>query len=185
MNGSLLLWMTLAILLFWWVGLYNRLMRMRARAFSAFGSIEKHLREYVELAREQTLSFGLESGNQPQVQQCEPIPGWALLLAELAVLDQVLKDARAKPLAVEPMADLQQAISALQRVWDGFSALPRDLAGPALPGDMQAQWDAIAHRVETSRNGYNQILLKYNEAVAQFPARLIVGLMGVKPGGLI
>jgi LemA protein len=185
MSGSLLLWLTLAMLVFWAVGLYNRLMRMRARAFSAFGSVEKHLREYVELTRELTMNAQRESGYQTLVQRQESIPHLALLLAELELLELALRDARLKPLAIEPIAGVQQAIDALKQVWQGLLTLPGDLAGPALPEDMQARWNAISHRVETSRNGYNQILLNYNEALAQFPASLIVGFMGVKPSGLL
>jgi LemA protein len=54
-----------------------------------------------------------------------------------------------------------------------------------VPADMQARWDAITLRVESARSGFNQILTKYNEALDQFPARLLVGLMGFKPGGLL
>ena len=172
MSGSLLLWLTLAMLVFWAVGLYNRLMRMRARAFGAMGSVEKHLREYIELTLELTVNAQGESVSQGN-----------LLPAELEILDRALKDARQKPLAIEPMARLQQAVTALQRGWEGLLALPVDLAGPAIPEHMQARWSAIAHQVETSRNDYNQILHEYNESVTQFPARLIVGLLGVKPGG--
>jgi LemA protein len=183
MSGSLLLWLTLAMLVFWAVGLYNRLMRMRARAFGAFGSVEKHLREYIELTRELTVNAQGESAYQSVVQSQDAVPQGNMLPTELEILDRALKDARQKPLAIEPMARLQQAMTALQRVWEGLLTLPGDLAGPTIPEDMQARWSVIAHRVETSRNEYNQILSQYNESTAQFPARLIVGLMGVKPGG--
>ena len=183
MSGSLLLWLTLAMLVFWAVGLYNRLMRMRARAFGALGAVEKHLRECIELTRELTMNAQGESGYQTEVQSQESVPQGNLLLAELEILDRALKDARQKPLAIEPMARLQQAMTALQRVWEGLLTLPGDLAGPAVPEDMQARWSDIALRLETSRNEYNQILRQYNESIAQFPARVIVGLMGVKPGG--
>ena len=36
----------LALAIFWCVGLYNRLMRIRARGFDALGSVEKHLKAY-------------------------------------------------------------------------------------------------------------------------------------------
>eukprot|EP01041_Mallomonas_annulata_P028396 gene28396-50243_t len=42
MDMSLLLWLALAILLFWGVGLYNRLMRLRARGHEVLGVVEKH-----------------------------------------------------------------------------------------------------------------------------------------------
>lgn len=185
MGSSLLLWTTLAVLLFWGVGLYNRLMRMQARAFGALGSVEKHLREYVELTRAHSMTAESESGYLTLVVWHESVPHWTLLLAELEALDLALKDVRQKPQAIEPLARLRDSINSLQRVWEGLLTLPGDLAGPALPDELHAGWAAVTQRVETSRNGYNQIVQQYNESLAQFPARLIVGLMGIKPGGLL
>jgi LemA protein len=185
MNGSLLLWTVLSILLFWGVGLYNRLMRMRARGFSAFGSVEKHLREYADLAQGQMHRF---QGGQDGLSFEAPgeVPAeWNSVLCALEALDAALKAARATPLALEPLAGLTQAMAAVRQVWASLQAVPADLAGPVLPHDVQIQWDVIAQRVETSRNGYNQIVFKYNEALAQFPARLVIGLMGFKPGGIL
>ena len=49
MNGSLWLWCTLAVTLFWCVGVYNRLMRMQASGVAALRSVEKHLQRCVRL----------------------------------------------------------------------------------------------------------------------------------------
>jgi LemA protein len=185
MSDSLLLWTLLALLLFWGVGLYNRLMRMRARGFSAFGSVEKHLREYVDLVTGQMHKFQNRLDDVTYVRSGKLQPEWEAVLSALAVLDHALKGARATPLAIEPMAGLTQATAALRQVWDSLQAVPADLAGPVLPHDMHVDWDAVTHRVENSRNGYNQILIQYNEALAQFPARWIVGLMGFRPGGML
>jgi LemA protein len=184
MNGSLLLWMTLALTLFWGVGVYNRLMRMRARGLGAFGSVEKHLRQYAELVHELISEPGATQTHHPQL-TAEKSPGdWGeQLLAVLQTLDQALKDARAMPLAIEPLARLGEVVDALQGTWRNLHDLPADLAGPVLPDAMKARWEAITRRVETARGGFNQILTKYNEALEQFPARLVVGLMGFKPGG--
>jgi LemA protein len=185
MSGSLLLWTTLALLLFWGVGLYNRLMRMRARGFSAFGSIEKHLREYEELARVQAQRFQVGLHDVPLAQPDECAADWMGLLSALQVVDHALKDARANPLGLEQLVVLAKAMLSLREAWEALRAAPADLAGPVVPNDMRLQWDTITRRVEASRNGYNQILLKYNEALGQFPARLIAGLMGFQPGGML
>ena len=184
MSNSLMWWMMLALLLFWGVGLYNRLMRMRARGLSALGSVEKHLREYPLLTGDQSQKFHRVGSDVPFA-QVDSTADWESVTIAVQALDHALKVARAEPLAIEPLTKLRQAINALQQVWDGLQALPSDLAGPAVPNDMRMQWEFVAKRVETSRIGYNQIMLKYNEALAQFPACWIVGLMGFKPGGLL
>lgn len=175
MSGSLILWMTLALFIFWGVGLYNRLMRMRARGLGALGSVEKHVRQYAELVHEHGLDSLLD----------EPPGRWAQLQADLQALDQALKDARAVPLVAEPLVRLGATLDAVQDTWRHLHETPADLAGPVVPAAMQTRWDAITHRVESARSGFNQILTKYNEALDQYPARLVVGLMGFKPGGLL
>lgn len=185
MSVSLLLWMTLALSLFWGVGVYNRLMRMRARGVGALGSVEKHMRQFGELVREHVSEFGAgaASGLVPPAEQATE--GWEQLLAAWQTLDQTLKEAKATPLASEPLARLGQAFEVLQRAWLFLRAVPVDLAGPVVPEAMQREWAAVTVRAEAARNGLNQILTKYNEALEQFPARLIVGAMGLKPAGLL
>lgn len=175
MSDSLILWMTLALTIFWGVGLYNRLMRMRARGVGALGSVEKHVRHYAELVHAHGLDVdvGGASGR------------WAQLQADLQALDQALRDSKVVTLAAEPLVRLGAALDAVQASWRHLHESPADLAGPVVPADMQTHWEAITHRVESARSGFNQILTKYNEALDQFPARLVVGLMGFKPGGLL
>lgn len=185
MSGSLILWTVLALTLCWSVGVHNRLMRMRARGLSAFGSVEKHMRQYAELVREHVL--------EPDAR---PHPGTGhagrespgdldRLLRVLQALDHALKDARANPLAIEPLGHLASAFEAAQDAWRHLQNVPVDLAGPVVPDVVRGRWDAITQRVETARGGFNQILTKYNEALGQFPARLVVGLMGFRPGGML
>ena len=185
MSGSLILWMTLALFLFWGVGLYNRLMRMRARGLSALGSVEKHVRQYAELVQEHRLDSETAPAAVAVPTADLPTGRWAQLQADLRVLDQALKDAKAIPLAADPLTRLGAALDAVQNTWRHLHETPADLAGPVIPADMQTRWDAITLRVESARSGFNQILTKYNEALDQFPAHLLVGLMGFKPGGLL
>lgn len=185
MSDSLLLWMALALTLFWCVGVYNRLMRMRARGLSALGSVEKHMRQYADLLHEHVSESGARQAGSPALTAEKSPADWGQLLVMLQTLDQVLKDARATPLAIEPLLNLTRTFDALQDVWRHLHEAPADLAGSVVPDAMQVRWDAITHRVEMSRGGFNQILTKYNEALEQFPARLVVGLMGFKPGGLL
>jgi LemA protein len=63
--------------------------------------------------------------------------------------------------------------------------LPVDLAGPVVPMHVKRQWDVLTLRVDTARGGCNQILMKYNEALTQFPAKLVAGAMGFRPAGIL
>ncbi|MBK6322178.1 LemA family protein [Candidatus Aalborgicola defluviihabitans] len=176
MNSSLILWMSLALLTFWCVGLYNRLMRMRARGLSALGSVDKHVRQYAEVVYE----HGLDGDSADR-----SLGPWNQLLTDLQGLDHALKAAKSAPLAAEGLTRLRQAIDTLQSAWRQLHEMPADLAGAVVPAVMQVRWEAITQRVESARSGFNQIAAKYNESLEQFPARLVVAIMGFKPSGML
>ena len=52
MPSSIVLWSVAAVLLFWAMGAYNRLMRLRAEANAAFAALEGELAKQVALVRE-------------------------------------------------------------------------------------------------------------------------------------
>lgn len=185
MGDSLLLWMPLALAVFWSVGVYNRLMRTRARGFDAFGSVEKHLRQYAELVREQGPALDNDRTATPRDAADEPTVMWKALVAATDHLELALKESRAVPLQAEPLTRVVTAMVALQHTWGVLRDTPADLAGSIVPDVMPKRWELISLSVETSRNGFNQIMKSYNAALGQFPASLIAGVMGFKPGGTL
>ncbi len=185
MDASLLLWMLLAVSVFWGVGLYNRLMRMRARGLGALGSVEKHMRAYAVLVREQVTLRGHGAAHSHGSSSKNVRDEWDGLLSSLQAFEQALNDDGVAKLTNEPLARLVTAFDGVQLAWRHLATVPPDLAGPVVPAELHAQWEAVAQRVETARGGFNQILTQYNAALDQFPARLVVGWMGFKPGGML
>ncbi len=185
MSGSLLIWAVLAITTFWSVGVYNRLMRMRARGLSALGSVEKHMKQYAELVQGLFATLGLP-GATVGLDPAAHLPAdWGRLLDCLTALQSALKEVHGAPLAKRPLMHLGVAFDALQQTWGCLSALPADLAGPLVPDAMVTQWEKTTAKVHTARGGLNQIMTKYNEAIEQFPARLVAGVMRFEPVGLL
>jgi LemA protein len=176
MSNSLIWWLLMALIVFWCVGLHNRLMRMRSRALGALGSVDKHAQHFSDLVRE----LGLGAGAMQQ-----SLGPWAALLADLQELDLALKQAKATPADAQCLRQLGQTLDRLQATWHMLRAVPADLAGPVVPTAMEARWEVIAQRVGSAREGFNQIARKFNEALTQFPARLVVGIMGFRPSGLL
>ncbi len=172
MTGSLLWWALLAVILFWWVGVYNRLMRIRARGLDALGSVEKHLKVYGVIVHNLLAS------------QSDPLPPpWRLLADAIGNLDAACKRARTTPLASEPVAALTASWDNLQQAWQALQSLPPDLAGAQIPEAVQSEWNETTQKAQIARGGYNQIAAKYNEAMAQFPARLVATAMGFQRVG--
>jgi len=173
MRASVLLGLLVATTVFWCVGLYNRLMRLRARALDALGSVEKNLRSYITLI---DVQFPDEEGSYIPLE-------WASLVSCVKALDAQCQAARAAPLRELPLLALAQTVDAIDAAWQELRAQPADLAGPTMPEAMQKLWDEAAHKVRTARGGFNQIVARYNEALEQFPASLAVGMMGFAPAG--
>jgi hypothetical protein len=54
-----------------------------------------------------------------------------------------------------------------------------------VPASQVTEWKSLANNVQIARGGYNQIVTKYNAAIAQFPARLVAGIMQFKQAALL
>lgn len=173
MSASVLIWLLAAACLFWFVGLYNRLMRMRARGLDALGSMEKHLKSYTSLIQAQ---FPDEEGSYIPLE-------WAGLVSSVKLLETHVRAARAAPLQPGPLKTLGQTVDVIEIEWTQLREQPADLAGPTMPEAMQKLWDEAALKVRTARGGFNQIVDRYNEALHQFPANLVVTMMGFKEAG--
>jgi LemA protein len=183
MNASLLLWLLLAVAVFWAVGVYNRLMRLRARGWDALGSADKCMTQLLDLACKRFGVIDVAAARAASQQEDSIAPEWVALVECLVVLDEALRRARAQPLKPDTMLALATAADGLQRQWQRLNDGPADLAGAAVPEDMRESWDAIADKCKSSRNGLNQILVNYDAAISQFPTRLLAGFMGFESTG--
>lgn len=183
MSASLLLWLLCAITVFWAVGVYNRLMRLRARGWDALGSVDKYMTQLLELACRRFGVADVVAARAASRQEESIPPEWAALVDRLVVLDEALRKVRAQPLQPDAMLALASAADGLQLEWQRLNDGPLDLAGAAVPEDMRETWNAIAEKCRSARNGLNQILINYDAAIVQFPARLLAGFMGFESAG--
>jgi LemA protein len=173
MSETVLIGLLAATTVFWCVGLYNRLMRLRARALDALASLETNLHSYTSLIQVQ---FPDEEGSYIPLE-------WAGLVRSVKALEGQFRLARGAPLQAQPLLALAQTIDAIEVEWSLLRDRPADLAGPSMPEAMQKLWDEAALKVRIARSGFNQIVESYNEALHQFPASLAVASMGFRVAG--
>lgn len=185
MSAYFLMWVVLAVSIFWGVGLFNRLMRMRALGLNALRSVEKHASQYGELVSAHVSFPVMSTFGDLDVHADLFQSDWERLMMAVSLLNQALKGVRGIPLATEPISRLAESLNGLQFAWRNLRDTPGDLAGSAVPDAMLRQWDEVTLRVEAARSGFNRILMRYNEAIVQFPARLVVSAMGFRPAGLL
>ncbi|MDO8699839.1 MAG: LemA family protein [Rhodoferax sp.] len=182
MSDSVMVWFAIAVLLFWSMGAYNRLMRLRSQGIVAFAALEGLLNQYVLLVKTNFPDAGV-ADSLPDASQGQDASAaaWAGLAAAAEQFNASLKVAHVQPLNGAPMAALRTALQTLCLSWSRLRDLPPDLAGPALPGTLQSQWEHVALQVEIARTEFNRRVVNYNEAIAQFPALLLAWVFGFKP----
>ncbi len=180
MISSLLAWLVPAILLFWCVGAYNRLVRLRAEVKSAFANVEAELLRHVQLAQD----LPQDDDDLSRVTGARPL--WTQVHAATAQLTSSLASARARPLDPQGIAALQSAGEVLSMAWERAEREDaHDLAGSRLP---EAVSTARAHavlQVQAAAHPFNTAVTRYNQAIAQFPAVLLAWVFGFKAGGTL
>ena len=166
----------LALVLFWAVGAYNRLVRLKNAIANAFGQIDVQLkRRYdlipnlVEVARKylaheaETLEAVIAARNQARnaEQTVAASPGNAGAMGALAGAEQVLG-------------------GAMGRLFALAEAYP-DLKADQTMRELSEELASTENRVGFARQAYNDHVLAFNDAAAQFPTLIVARLFAFLP----
>lgn len=203
MWSSPLFWIAVAIAVFWALGAYNRLMRLRSAVIQAFGSFDAHMVRLLALVSE----YGAVHAAVPA--SSGPVPALAALEGAATQLSASLAMARARPLRPDATAALAAARDVLYATWDKTTAalapgsiqqLPQQdrseatesldpshsepetpaAAAPLPPSHWQMQWESHLQQNTQAAGVFNDAVLHYNAAIAQFPANLLAWVFGFK-----
>lgn len=168
-------WLLLAVLVFWAVGAYTRLKRLRAACATAFQALDLHF--------QQILALLSEFESQPPAAEGEMLHARHALQPTAALLQSALLGARAKPLQADGVAGLDAAWQALQVGWTAYEAVVAQAAAaaaadstaqaPAGLGPWSQRWQQLHTLQAHAAQQFNQAVLAYNAAIAQFPACLL------------
>lgn len=176
MISSLLAWIFPAVLVFWCVGAYNRLVRLRAEAKSAFAQVEAELQRHVQLALQLPPAEDGAEGNHASGAHL-----WTQVRAATAQLTTSLATARNRPLDSQVIAALQSAADVLEMAWERAEREDvHDLAGPRVPESVYETRALAVTQVQVAAVHFNEAVARYNQAIAQFPAVLLAWLFGFK-----
>lgn len=179
METSLLVWVIGAILVFWAVGAYNRLMRLRSAANTAFAGLDAELARQVQLVHQ----CMPEDASQAPSQFDGGSAFWSALQGAAAQLAATLAAARSKPLDAERIAALGAAQEILATAWDrAVRDDAHDLAGSRLPDTLSLERAQRVSMTQTATEQFNEAVARYNAAIQQFPAMLLAWLFGFQPG---
>ena len=177
-TSSFVPWIVAAVALFWAVGGYNRLVRLRSDANAAFAQLESELARQVKLVH----ACVPPEEEQTQSQFAGGSAFWGGLQGAAAQLQASLSSARARPLDPERIAALGAAQEVLGMAWDRAERDDaHDLAGPRLPENFSGERQQLERMTHAATEHFNTAVANYNEAIAQFPAALLAWLFGFQP----
>jgi LemA protein len=184
MSASPVFWIAAAVLLFWAVGAYNRLIRLRAAALLAFAGVEAPLRAQAELVQSclppSATTATAQDDDDDLLDDMASL--WSGLGAAASQFAASLAAARTRPLDGNAVAALSAAIGVLHMAWQRMQQDDaHDLAGAALPESLQTQWQQIDTQHRAAAALFNDAVGRYNHAIAQFPALLLAWLFGFRP----
>ena len=170
----------LAVAIFWAVGAYNRLIRLKNVIGNSFGQID------VQLKRRYDLIPNLVEATQKYLQR-EREPLEAVMVSRIQAL--AASDAmRSRPThapAVTALSMAEQALNgSLMRLFAVAEAYPELKADAAIRA-LSEELTFTENQVSFARQTYNEAVLDYNSAQGQFPALLIARLFGFAPSAML
>lgn len=178
--SNLVFMVLLAMLIFWAVGAYNRLIRLKNAIGNAFGPVE------VQLKRRYDLIPGLVETAAKYLQHEH-----GALEALMAARNQArsASDAvRSRPAgtsAVRTLSVAEQALDAnLARLFAVAEAYP-EFKADAVLSELGDALTRTRDKASFARQAYNDAVLGYNQAQGQFPALLIARLFGFSPSVML
>jgi len=186
MNGmpeSLPFWIGGALALFWFVGAYNRLVRLRSAALQAYTTLDAALLRQLEYVQTRTQA---EKGADAGVQ------------AAIGQLTALLAATRLRSMEPPAIAALATALRVVLAAWqrlhpdevtrfdsDGVLSRPAPLEGakPANTASASASmaWPEPSAAAEIARGQFNLAVRQYNAAIGQFPAVLVAWIFRLRP----
>lgn len=185
---SLVLLALAALLGFWAVGAYNRLMRLRGAAISAWGPLDTQLRRRQALVVELVERLATQAAMDDEV-------GHATLATLTAATRQA--QAAADHAQVRPTrAGAIQSLGLAEGVLEGalrplrvlIEARPQLLdeaeTGPHLRGLLESLQDCDA-QLAFARRVFNDAVRAFNAAVHELPTCLLAGVYGFKPAATL
>lgn len=166
-------WLGLALLLFWAVGAYNRLIRLRSAVIQTFGALDTYLVRWITL---------LGDYHAAQGEAAAAADAHAAVEAATTQFGASLAVARAQPLDGGALAALATGAQALDGAWQKLIEARENDDG-ALSADLLPwvrQRERLRQQSLPALGAFNEAVRGYNHAIAQFPTNVLAWLFGLR-----
>jgi LemA protein len=171
--GFIVLLVVLALLVFWLIGAYNKLIGLKNQVANAWKQIDVQLKRRHDLIP--NLVNTVKGAMQFERETLEAV---------VAARNQAIKVQQAPGAHVgETAAAEAQLTGALSRLLAVVEAYP-DLKATGNVGQLQEELTSTENKIAFARQLYNDTATQYNTKQQQFPTNLVAGMAGASPAEL-
>ena len=168
-------WIAFAILVFWSLGAYNRLVRLRAQIKQQFGPLQAVLMEYQEVVQQAVTA----AAAAPQLWDNPSSSDlghshWTRLQVATGLSTMALARMQSHALDQDSAQALHDAAAELQDAWAAL--IHPDAYFINIPQNLKQRWLELDLLVQPELGRFNAAIGEYNQAIAQYPAALLAEL---------
>lgn len=162
----------LALLVFWSLGAYNRLVRMRAQVAQRFAELQKALLRYQDLVQDAVTAAASDPEHwRSPAALSTVVLQWGRLQAAASQAAMALARMNEHPLLPASAQEVDAANSALDAAW--LALVHPDMYAVAVTESLCLRWQELGVLIQPDRQRFNDAIDDYNQAIAEFPAMLI------------
>lgn len=177
-------WLFIAVMVFWSVGVYRRLVGLRTLVNRQFAVLEELMLRYQALVQEATTAAVTSpSGWQTAVSPELGASHWTRLQVAANLSAMALARMQEHPLEPASAITLVATNLDLQEAW---SALTHpDVYYVSVPAELTQRWTELGISIQPDWQRFNQAVSQYNDAIDMFPASLMARLFKFTPGRIL
>jgi LemA protein len=180
---SVTLWVLLAVALgmfFWAVGAYNRLVRLKNAIANAFGQIDVQLKRRYDL-----IPNLVEVARKYLAHEASTLEAVVAARNQAKAAEQTAAGSPLNAGALGALAGAEQLLGgALGRLFAVVEAYP-DLKADQNMRELSEELASTENRIGFARQAYNDHVLEFNDAAAQFPTLVVARLFGFLPQSML
>ena len=177
-------WIAFAILVFWALGAYNRLVRLRAQVKQQFGPLQAVLLDYQEVVQQAVTA----AAAAPQLWD---LPGtadlghsyWTRLQVAAGLSTVAIAHMQNHTLEQDSAQSLHDAAAELQDAWAALTH--PDVYFINIPDHLKQRWLDLDLLVQPELSRFNAAIHEYNQAISQYPAALLARLFQFRPATVL
>ena len=179
-STSLISIAVMALLTFWAVGAYNRLVRLKNTIANAFGQIDVQLKRRYDL-----IPNLVEAAKKYLSHERETLEAVITARNQAKTASDAARSRPANALAVTTLAVAEQALtSSLGSLFALNEAYP-ELKADQTIRELTEELTSTENKVTFARQAFNDAVLDYNNAQGQFPAVLVAKVFSFVPAAML